>query len=135
MFENHVTEQVSEADLDYGHGLVHEQSNVDTESNTDTYQYQSHSNELGNGVGDSYSIGTNRQISLEKDQIVNMLVDLCGSNKEDEGNDKISCNTSTIIDLCFHIIKGQSGPYFRASNVDVELFERIQSLLYVRDQD
>ncbi|KAK7393161.1 hypothetical protein VNO78_21648 [Psophocarpus tetragonolobus] len=79
-------------------------------------------------------VGKNHQISLEKDQIVNILVDLCGSNKEDKGNDQISCNTSAIIDLCFHIIKGQSGPYFRAFNVNVELFERIQCLLYVRDQ-
>ncbi|KAK7398792.1 hypothetical protein VNO78_09965 [Psophocarpus tetragonolobus] len=79
-------------------------------------------------------VGKNHHISLEKDQIVNILGDLCELNKEDEGNDQISCNTSAIIDLCFHIIKGQNRPYSRASNVDVEMFERIQSLLYVRDQ-
>ncbi|CAJ1853307.1 unnamed protein product [Sphenostylis stenocarpa] len=76
-------------------------------------------------------VGKNSQISLEKDHIVNMLVDLCGLNKEDEGID--SSNTSVIIDLCFQIIKGQSGPS-RASVIDAELFEKIQSLLYVRDQ-
>jgi len=77
--------------------------------------------------------GKNCLISLEKDQIVNMLVDLCGLNKEDEGIDY--SNTSVIIDICFQILKGQSGPPFsRASNIDSELFEKIQSLLYVRDQ-
>ncbi|XP_047181077.1 trans-Golgi network-localized SYP41-interacting protein 1 isoform X2 [Vigna umbellata] len=76
--------------------------------------------------------GKNCQISLEKDQIVNMLVDLCGLNKEDEGIDY--SNTSVIIDLCFQILKGQSAPLSRASKIDAELFENIQSLLYVRDQ-
>lgn len=33
MSENHVAEQVS----DSGHGVVHDESNVDTESNIDTY--------------------------------------------------------------------------------------------------
>ncbi|ESW35703.1 hypothetical protein PHAVU_001G257700 [Phaseolus vulgaris] len=77
-------------------------------------------------------IGKNCLISSEKDQIVNMLVDLCGLNREDEGVDY--SNTSVIIDICFQIIKGQSGPFSRASNIDSELFEKIQSLLYVRDQ-
>ncbi|XP_014493879.1 myosin-11 [Vigna radiata var. radiata] len=76
--------------------------------------------------------GKNCQISLEKDQIVNMLVDLCGLNKEDERIDY--SNTSVIIDLCFQILKGQTGPFSRASKIDAELFENIQSLLYVRDQ-
>ncbi|RDX71805.1 hypothetical protein CR513_48784, partial [Mucuna pruriens] len=79
-------------------------------------------------------VGKNHQISLEKDQIVNMLVDLCGLNMEDEGIDQISSSTSTIIDLCFQIIKEQSGPFSREPHIDAELFERIQSLLYVRDQ-
>jgi len=76
--------------------------------------------------------GKNCQITLEKDQIVNMLVDLCGLNKDDEGIDY--SNTSVIIDLCFQILKGQSGPFSRASKIDAELFESMQSLLYVRDQ-
>ncbi|KAH1160678.1 hypothetical protein GLYMA_11G246000v4 [Glycine max] len=79
-------------------------------------------------------VNKNHQISLEKDQIVNMLVDLCGLNLEDEGIDQISSSTSMIIDLCFKVIKGQGGPLSRASHIDAELFERIQSLLYVRDQ-
>ncbi|KAL2955133.1 hypothetical protein AAZX31_18G011000 [Glycine max] len=79
-------------------------------------------------------VSKNHQISLEKDQIVHMLVDLCGLNLEDEGIDQISSSTYTIINLCFKVIKGQSGPLSRASHIDAELFERIQSLLYVRDQ-
>ncbi|XP_027336630.1 myosin-10 isoform X2 [Abrus precatorius] len=79
-------------------------------------------------------VGKNHQISLEKDQIVNMLVDFCGLNMEDEGIDQFSSSTSRIIDLCFEVIRGQSGPFSRASHIDAELFERVQSLLYVRDQ-
>ncbi|RZB50107.1 myosin-11-like isoform X2 [Glycine soja] len=79
-------------------------------------------------------VSKNHQISLEKDQIVHMLVDLCGLNLEDEGIDQISSSTYTIINLCFKVVKGQSGPLSRASHIDAELFERIQSLLYVRDQ-
>ncbi|KAK7306206.1 hypothetical protein VNO77_44132 [Canavalia gladiata] len=79
-------------------------------------------------------VGKNHQISVEKDQIVNKLVDLCGLNMEDGGIDQFSSNTSTTIDLCFQTIKGQRGPFSKASHIDAELFERIQSFLYVRDQ-
>ncbi|XP_061369987.1 trans-Golgi network-localized SYP41-interacting protein 1 isoform X2 [Gastrolobium bilobum] len=79
-------------------------------------------------------LGKNHHISLEKDQIVKMLVDLSGLNLENEGIDQFSSSTSMIIDLCFQNIKGQSGPFSTASHIDAELFERIQSLLYVRDQ-
>nr|KYP75725.1 hypothetical protein KK1_019925 [Cajanus cajan] len=79
-------------------------------------------------------VGKNNQISLEKDQIVNTLVDLCGLNIEEEAIDQISSNTSTIANLCFQVIKEQSGPFSRGSHIDAELSDRIQSLLYVRDQ-
>ncbi|GAU16676.1 hypothetical protein TSUD_326260 [Trifolium subterraneum] len=79
-------------------------------------------------------VGKNHQNSLEKDQIVKMLVDFSGLNMEDEGIDQFSFNTSMIIDLCFQKIKGQNGNLSKASHIDPELFERIQSLLYVRDQ-
>jgi chromosome segregation ATPase len=79
-------------------------------------------------------VGKNHQNSLEKDQIVKMLVDFSGLNMEDEGIDQFSSNTSMIIDLCFQKMKGQNGNLSKASHIDPELFERIQSLLYVRDQ-
>ncbi|CAJ2667979.1 myosin-11 isoform X3 [Trifolium pratense] len=79
-------------------------------------------------------VGKNHQNSLEKDQIVKMLVDFSGLNMEDEGIDQFSSNTSMIIDLCFKKMKGKNGNLSRASHIDPELFERIQSLLYVRDQ-
>ena len=79
-------------------------------------------------------VGKNHQISLEKDQIVKMLVDFSGLNMEDEGIDQFSSNTLMIIDLCFQKVKGQNGTLTRASHIDPELFERVQSLLYVRDQ-
>lgn len=40
MSESHVAELVSEADSDSGGGVGHDQSNVDTESNTGTNQDQ-----------------------------------------------------------------------------------------------
>ncbi|KAJ1422658.1 hypothetical protein SESBI_12848 [Sesbania bispinosa] len=79
-------------------------------------------------------VDKNHQISSEKDQIVKMLVDLSGLNMEDERIDQFSSNTSMIIDFCFQNIKRQSDPHSEASHIDTELFERIQSLLYVRDQ-
>ncbi|KAL2332705.1 hypothetical protein Fmac_013918 [Flemingia macrophylla] len=79
-------------------------------------------------------LGKNNHISLEKDQIVNTLVNLCGLNMESEGFDQISSSTSTVTDLCFQMIKEQSGPLTSGSPIDAELFDRIQSLLYVRDQ-
>ncbi|KAK2443517.1 myosin-11 [Trifolium repens] len=79
-------------------------------------------------------VGKNHQNSLEKDQIVKMLVDFSGLNMEDEGIDQFSSNTSMIIDLCFQKMKGQNGNLSKASHIDPELFERIQSILYVRDQ-
>lgn len=79
-------------------------------------------------------VSNNHQISLEKDQIVKMLVDFSGLNMEDEGIDQFSSNTLMIVDLCFQNIKGKSGPLSGASHIDAALFESIQSLLYVRDQ-
>ncbi|KAF1864379.1 hypothetical protein Lal_00022037 [Lupinus albus] len=77
--------------------------------------------------------GNYHQISLEKDQIVKTLVDLAAINLEDEGIDQTHSSTSMIIDLCSQAIKGQSAHFSRASSVDAEVFEGIQSLLYVRD--
>ncbi|OIW14647.1 hypothetical protein TanjilG_32989 [Lupinus angustifolius] len=77
--------------------------------------------------------GNNHQLSLEKDQIIKTLVDLAGVNLEDEGIDQTPSSTSMIIDLCSQAIKGQSAHFSRASYVDAEVFETIQSLLYVRD--
>ncbi|WJX23518.1 hypothetical protein P8452_12721 [Trifolium repens] len=79
-------------------------------------------------------VGKNHQNSLEKDQIVKMLVDFSGLNMENEGIDQFSSNTPMIIDLCFQKMKGQNGNLSKASHIDPELFERVQSILYVRDQ-
>ncbi|XP_004502344.1 trans-Golgi network-localized SYP41-interacting protein 1 isoform X2 [Cicer arietinum] len=79
-------------------------------------------------------VGKTHQISLEKDQIMKMLVDFSGLNMEDEGIDQFYSNTLMIVDLCFQKMKGQNGPLSRESHIDAALFERIQSLLYVRDQ-
>ncbi|XP_058787045.1 trans-Golgi network-localized SYP41-interacting protein 1 [Vicia villosa] len=79
-------------------------------------------------------VGKNHQISLEKDQIVKMLIDFSGLNMNDEGIDQFSSTTLMIIDLCFQKLKGQNGSPSEASHIDYALFEKIQSLLYVRDQ-
>ncbi|KAF7813649.1 golgin subfamily B member 1-like isoform X1 [Senna tora] len=80
------------------------------------------------------TIEMNHLISMEKDHIVKKLVELSGYNQEDEGIDHSSSDTSMIINLCFEMIKHQSGSFTRSSHIDTELFERIQSHLYVRDQ-
>ncbi|KAL1289882.1 golgin subfamily B member 1 isoform X1 [Arachis ipaensis] len=79
-------------------------------------------------------VGMNHHLSLEKDQMVKMLVELSGVNLEDEGIDKSPSSTTMIIDLCFRKLKELNGPASGTSNIDSELFERIQSFLYVRDQ-
>ncbi|KAI4343352.1 hypothetical protein L6164_010713 [Bauhinia variegata] len=77
----------------------------------------------------------NHLISLEKDQIVEMLVELSGLNLEDEGTHQSSSDIFMIMNRCIQMIKEQGGPFSRSSHIDAELFERIQSLLYVRDQE
>ncbi|EEF47577.1 ATP binding protein, putative [Ricinus communis] len=67
------------------------------------------------------------QASLEKDQMVRLLLE--GSGIEDTYSD-----VATLVERCFGKVKEQStASSFDASPADAEVFERIQSLLYVRD--
>ncbi len=76
------------------------------------------------------------QVSLEKDQIMKMLLEVSGTEMEnEEGVYQTSSDNSVLIRRCFEKIKEQSSASSDSSNVNTDLFERVQSLLYVRDQE
>lgn len=74
------------------------------------------------------------QLSLEKDQIVKILLEVSGTAMDNEGVDQPSSEIPMLIERCFEKIKEQSGASLVSSHIDVELFEEVQSHLYVRDQ-
>ncbi|KAG6654866.1 myosin heavy chain, non-muscle [Carya illinoinensis] len=74
------------------------------------------------------------QVSLDKDWIVKMLLEFSGSEMENEEGMYQSDN-SAIIHKCFEKIKEQSSVALDSSHVNTELFQRVQSILYVRDQE
>ncbi|KAG8365977.1 hypothetical protein BUALT_Bualt17G0028200 [Buddleja alternifolia] len=73
--------------------------------------------------------------SLEKDKIVNMLLEASGlandGQKEDHPENP---ETSTIVDNCLVKIKEKTRG-LESCQVDVEIFESFKSLLYIRDQE
>lgn len=79
-------------------------------------------------------IEMNCRVSREKEKIVKMVMELSGYNIEDEGVDSSSLDTFMILNNCFQILKEQNGHFSRSSHIDTDLIERIQSLLYDRDQ-
>lgn len=75
------------------------------------------------------------QLSLEKDQIVKILLEVSGTAMDNEGLDDPSFEIPTLIQRCFEKIREQDSASLGSSHVDVELFEEVQSHLYVRDQE
>ncbi|XP_059633606.1 trans-Golgi network-localized SYP41-interacting protein 1 isoform X2 [Cornus florida] len=78
-----------------------------------------------------------RKVSLEKDHMVNMLLEASGitMDSQDEVYQPPS-DMAILIDRCLAKVKEQSHVSVESSSsVEAEIFERIQSLLYVRDQD
>jgi len=75
------------------------------------------------------------QVSLEKDQIVSMLLEVSGIEMGNDGVYQSSSDYSAIIQRCFEKIKEQSSASSDSSHVNEELFERVLSHLYVRDQE
>ncbi|KAJ9176261.1 hypothetical protein P3X46_011596 [Hevea brasiliensis] len=67
------------------------------------------------------------QASSEKDQMVKLLF-------EGSGITESYSDVAELIERCFGKIKEQSGASFGTS-ADAEVFERMQNLLYVRDQE
>jgi chromosome segregation ATPase len=76
------------------------------------------------------------QVSSEKDQIVNMLLEVSGTEMgNEEGVYQSSSDNSALIQRCLKKIKEQSSASSDSSHVNEELFERVLSHLYVRDQE
>ncbi|XWS63777.1 hypothetical protein CRYUN_Cryun06bG0130900 [Craigia yunnanensis] len=74
------------------------------------------------------------QLSSEKDQMFQLLVEGSGLVMGDqEGIEDTSSNLHMLIDMCFGKIKEQTSASLETPFVDEELFEKLQSLLYVRD--
>ncbi|KAM5568057.1 trans-Golgi network-localized SYP41-interacting protein 1 [Rosa sericea] len=76
-----------------------------------------------------------RQVSSEKAEMVKMLLDVSGIVIDNEDVSQLSSDTATLIDRCVQKIKEQSSASLDSPSFDVELFETIQSHLYVRDQE
>ncbi|KAJ7945492.1 myosin-10 isoform X1 [Quillaja saponaria] len=79
-------------------------------------------------------VGKNHHGSLERDQIVKMLLELSGLKMEDEGFD-LSSDVFVIINRCFEAINEKSLPVYGSVSIDANLFERILSVLYIRNQE
>ncbi|KAK3040771.1 hypothetical protein RJ639_029115, partial [Escallonia herrerae] len=74
--------------------------------------------------------------SMEKDQIVGMLLEVSGiAMGIQEESYQPNSDMALIIERCFGQIKEQTRASLRSSYVEVEIFERIQSLLYIKDQE
>ncbi|KAI5679306.1 hypothetical protein M9H77_10256 [Catharanthus roseus] len=76
------------------------------------------------------------QVSSEKDELVSMLLKASGItiNNQEEVNFS-QHGVSVMVDKCLTNIKEQVGEPLETSQDKVEVFEKLQSLLYVRDQD
>ncbi|XWS34662.1 hypothetical protein CRYUN_Cryun21dG0056900 [Craigia yunnanensis] len=74
------------------------------------------------------------QLSSEKDQMLRMLEEGSGIMMRDqEGIEETFSNLPMLIDRCFGKIKEQKNASLETPFMDAELFEKLQSLLYVRD--
>lgn len=80
-------------------------------------------------------VGKEIQVSLEKDQIVNMLLEVSGGKVGNEEEGYQSSDKSVLLQRCLEKIKEQSDASSDSSHVNAELFERVQSHLFVRDQE
>ncbi|KAA8529685.1 hypothetical protein F0562_034215 [Nyssa sinensis] len=76
------------------------------------------------------------QVSLEKDLMVNMLLEASGitMDGQEEVNQPPS-DVAMLIDKCFRKVKEERNAVSESSLVEAEMFERIQTLLYLRDQE
>ncbi|KAH0991798.1 hypothetical protein GBA52_003281 [Prunus armeniaca] len=73
-------------------------------------------------------------VSLEKAEMIRMLLDASGVVVDNEEVYQPSLDNALLIDRCIGKIKKQSSALLDSPKVDAELFETIQSHLYVRDQ-
>ncbi|TQD89211.1 hypothetical protein C1H46_025204 [Malus baccata] len=75
-----------------------------------------------------------QQVSSEKADMVRMLLDVSGVAVDNEEVYQPSSDPALLVDRCIGKIKEESNASFDSPKVDAELFETIQSHLYVRDQ-
>lgn len=77
-----------------------------------------------------------KQVSLEKENIVRKLVEDCGLITEDqEGSFDSFSNLPILVDRCLGKIKEQINVSTDGPQADSESLERLQGLLYVREQE
>ncbi|GMI75079.1 TGN-localized SYP41 interacting protein [Hibiscus trionum] len=73
------------------------------------------------------------QLSSEKDQMIRMLVEASGMTMEDQERIEEASYLPILIDRCFRKMKEQTSVSSETTFVEAELFEKLQSLFYVRD--
>ncbi|XP_050375089.1 trans-Golgi network-localized SYP41-interacting protein 1 [Argentina anserina] len=76
-----------------------------------------------------------RQVSSEKAEMVKYLLAVSGIMTDSEDVYQLSSDIATLVDRCAQKIKEQSSASLDSSSINVELFETIQSHLYVTDQE
>ncbi|KAE8730159.1 Leucine-rich repeat-containing protein [Hibiscus syriacus] len=73
------------------------------------------------------------QLSSEKDQMIQMMVEAYGVTMEDQERIEEASYLPMLIDRCFGKMKEQTSVSLGTTFVEAELFEKLQSLFYVRD--
>ncbi|MFQ6629687.1 hypothetical protein Gotur_006546 [Gossypium turneri] len=73
------------------------------------------------------------QLSLEKDQMISMLIEASGMMMADQEAIEESSYLPMLIDRCFRKIKDPPNASSETTFVEAQLFEKLQSLFYVRD--
>ncbi|KAF7124218.1 hypothetical protein RHSIM_Rhsim12G0037200 [Rhododendron simsii] len=75
-------------------------------------------------------------VSLEKNRMVSMLLEASGIPMDcQEDSDKPSSDVAVLIERCIGKVKEQSSASSGPSGLEAEVFETIQTLLYVKDQE
>ncbi|XP_040944814.1 protein MLP1-like isoform X1 [Gossypium hirsutum] len=73
------------------------------------------------------------QLSSEKDQMISMLIEASGMMMADQEGIEESSYLPMLIDRCFRKIKDPPTASSETTFVEAQLFEKLQSLFYVRD--
>ncbi|XP_057485762.1 trans-Golgi network-localized SYP41-interacting protein 1-like [Actinidia eriantha] len=82
------------------------------------------------------SVEKEQQVSSEKDRIVSMLLEASRLPMDSqEEADHPPSDVAMLIDRCFGKVKERSCGSFEPSGLEVESYERIQTLLYIKDQE
>lgn len=74
-------------------------------------------------------------VSSEKNELMKMLLELCGITMEDQEIDRPSSDTGILMEKCIEKIRERIASSSESSLLETEQFQRLQSLLYMRDQE